>query len=296
MTERKVRIPMDVHNAFRECREVDQTSIRNTNARVDEFLVPLLTALSKKRPRWSFVATNSGNFNHALNACFYDNFTIMESDERLGQVWVETSWRNRDKKYAFDNARLRASRQRGNHTETKDVKKATKIILENVYALTGQEIMSSARSASKSQLQTHLYTYHHKYGATKQALAPVLENLALDKPDVVKAFAPQVSDKIDTLLAQHVDVRMALRIQATMEDQKTTLLVERGGKVYAEPAKTPGQFTVLDINDLADHYKQVVGVLKLAPVGTLLPDLGFRAAEDTFVAFDPPLDTVKDNP
>ena len=277
MSNRKVLIPLNLHNTFMECDEalVPQTS--NFPHRVHPFLVPLITQLTNKRPTWQFVDKS----NRAGSE--YSRFTIMVGDEKIGTVWRETNWRSSEPKFAFDNTRLSKARQRGSWTETKDLRKAVKTILENMYPTIPSEFVAAARSEASTKLQTKLYEFHRDYRSTKDALAPIMERFTLDNPDALKRYQPQVSDKVDTLLVQHTCVQMARTIQVSHEDQKTTLLIERGDKVYVEHTSTPGQFTAYRMDELPGQYKQALGVLKLSPVETLVPDLGFRVADNIYI-------------
>jgi len=277
---RKILVPMNMHNTFRECNESNLSEPRNSNAKVHSFMVPLVSALSKKRPTWTFVSSShptdvyGGGFEYA-------QFDIMD-DEKLGTVWCERHWRTGARKFAFDCNRLRAKRERGQFTETKDVKKATKLILENMYAETPAEFMRAASSQASSRITEKLYSYVRAYTRTKDGLMPTLVSLALDHPELVKSHAPQVSGTVDRFLAEHSELVISKTIKSDVDNGKFTLLVERGGRVYSD---SPG-IASCTLDELSDAFKRAVGVLKLSPVGTLIPGVGFRVSDDTYMAFD----------
>lgn len=285
MSQRKILVPLDVHNAFKECYETQSATIQ----KVHPFLAPLLTQLSKKRPRWTFVS-HSVQFGEAYN------FKIIEDGEELGSVWVETHWRTSERKFAFDNPRLRAKRERGRHTETKDIKKAAKLIIENMYATTPSEFVAKARNTAAGAFQNHLYGFHRRHSGVVLRINETLHRFAADCPDVIKEYDPASANAVDEFIAARADAGMANTLHGIHVNGDTTLLTQRGDKFYVEKTSNPGVFAAHSLDELDDYYRQVVGALKLAPNHTLIPDLGFRVDENTFIAFPeaktPSLDTV----
>ena len=279
---RKVKVKMDIHNAFVVCDEEHVGYPKYTNPSVTLTLRPLFTALSTKRPTWEFHAHDQ----YGASTGMYKRFSIMDGDEMLGTVWVETHWRTAESKIAFDCLRLRKKRERGQHTETKDVKKATKLILENMYGQTPAEFMGAARVEGVHSLTRNLEGNRYRYDASLRALGNVLERLVLDHPGFVKDFDPASADKVDTLLTQRSDKAMADKLSAKVDNKGFTIIVERSGKFFTERQDEEGKFTVYTVEELPDRFKQAVGILKLAEKDTLVPDLGYRAESGAYMVFD----------
>jgi hypothetical protein len=87
----------------------------------------------------------------------------MDSQQEIGEVWASRNWRTGEYRYAFDNHRLRAKRSRGSCTETKDMKKALKLILENMYARTLSELMDTTRKSATSKTNTAIYAIQRDF-------------------------------------------------------------------------------------------------------------------------------------
>lgn len=282
---RKILVPMNVHNAFHECDEAHASIPSHANAVVSPFLQPLISELSKKRPAWTYVFDGYGVLND--NGQYeYNHFTIMVEGEKTGRVWRETHWRTRQHSFAFDNKRLRAARQRGQHTETKHLKKAVKLILENMHGTTPHEFMAAARGSALPSLQGRFGDYFRDFSAAKNALVPDLINYALDNPEAIKSAIPKRASDVDHLILSRAQLDVASKVEAKVANQHFSLLVERGDKVYTERADIPGCFVATPAGDMPEDLKQAFGVLKLAPNNTLVPDLGYRASDDVFIVFN----------
>jgi hypothetical protein len=280
---RKILVPMDVHNAFKQCEEGMEGDRRNSDARVQRFLVPLFAELSKKRPTWSYICEGWGDMDPSGAFYLYGRFTIMEDGEDLGTVWASKNWRTGDFKYAFDNHRLQASRSRGRYTETKDLKKAVKLILANIYAKTLPELMDVARSISSSQASTAIYAPQRYHNHVRDKLLPNISAFVIDNFEAFASYNTYNLEDKHRFRDTYASAERARAAQGMLDAKRHALVVERGSKLYVEYAKDLGTIHTYSLSDLPDHLKQGVALLKLCEVGVLLDDVGIRTDNNTYV-------------
>jgi hypothetical protein len=291
---RKVLIPMNVPNAFRECDEHRKDDTENINPKVDPFLVPLLTKLSLKRPTWTFVFGNLPNLDDNYTEYVYDNFTIMDGDEKLGCVCKDVKrYPTRVNRFLIDCSRLKERHNYKRPAYTKDINKAAKLILDNMYRMTAAEFVQKVGQNAYGSLKDKLWKYSREHDRVRYAALPALINFAINNPDLFKAQYPSMAHTLDELVKTNSDAVMADKLEKLINGEKVILLAERDGKIYMWRKGDTNSVTTCPINELSSHYKQAVGMLKLVENDTLIPDVGYRADSTVFLVFDGgPLDTV----
>jgi hypothetical protein len=282
---RTILVKMDVHNAYRKCKEDEQHSPRNINPAVLPYLVPLFAELTKKRPTWTFVTDAYGDYISSRDCYEFNRFTIMDGDEPLGTVWGTKNWRTGENRFAFDSPRLRVSRSRGNCSETKDLKKAVKVITANMYTRTLPEILNEARKTAVDKLSSKSYDVQRRYRYATERLTEAMVAFAMDNWEAFKASVPDRKNDLDAL----VECRTNAEAMQVVERRKLqhALVVERSGKFHVEYASDPtGTSHTYTLLNLPSALREAVGVLKLVEDNTLVEDIGLRANASTFIAFN----------
>lgn len=280
---RTVHIKMNVYNAFRECNEVDEGNLRNTDPQVHRLLIPLFVELSKKRPAWKYVCKGYGDMDPTGSFYLYNRFTIIEDDEELGTVWASKNWRTGEPRYAFDSPRLRAARSRGNCTETKDIKKATKLILANMYALTLPELMLKAANEARGKASTVLYAVDREYHNLRDRLLPNIMSFVMDNHEAFERYNTySLKDKQD-LRDKFAAAQRAAVSRWMVSNKEDVLVVERGGKLHVEYTNDPGVYHSYTLDELPARLKEAVAVLKLCEQDKLVDGIGIRTDTNTFL-------------
>lgn len=288
----KVLVPMDMYNAFRECEQGDETSIRNVGARVHPFMRPLVEGLAKKHPTWHFV---SRNYGESVNGNYYQysKFTIMEHGEELGWVNREKHWRTHEESYTFDGPRMRSKRSRGNYTRTKDLKKALKLINTDVYGRTLAERAESARELGPRKAFSAAYRVKATYEREALILQNPLVQFALDNWDTFAARTPEN--------AQHARAMAALKdgyeanrgtapISESVAHKKGVTVLEVRDAYYALPDRVPDAIQPYTLDTLPEKLKLGVAMLKLVEDDTLVAGIGVRVDRSTYYIADGELD------
>lgn len=283
---RKVLVKTNLHNVFYECREDEQDNSTNKNLEVIAHMQPLLRELSKKQPTWAFVCTSKTIMDHANLRYGCTTFDVMCDGEKLGRLWSERHWRTGERKFAYDNKRMSAQRQRGRHTETKNLKKAVKDILTNMYPTTVQEYVHGARSVVSGKFSNTVFSLRKDRDNAVGKLQDTLVAFALDNPDTIKQYAPSAAEWVDNLFVTRDAYGPAEAASKAHQNGNSWVVACRGDTYYVSMDKSGGEIETYTIMTLPDRIKQAVGVLKIAPDGTFVPGLGYRAYENTYLVFD----------
>lgn len=283
---RKVHINMGVYNVFRECNEGEEGRLCNTDPRVHDTLKPLFTELSKKKPAWKYVCEGWGDMDPCGSYYLYKRFTIIEGDEELGEVWASKNWRTGEYRYAFDCHRLRASRNRGNCTETKDLKRAVKLITSNMYARTLPELMGAERRDADNKARNAIYAIQRDYRHMRDRLMPdIMAFVTSNYDEFMRTGSGKPHDKED-LLERYRRSQMADAAEADVGKNKV-LVVERNGQFHVEyDDGEAGTFHSHTLDKLPPRLKEAIALLKLYEKDKLLDGVGIRTNDKTFYIFN----------
>lgn len=284
----KTLVKMDQYNAFRQCQQEDAHLPRNTDARVDMFIAPLLAELSKKRPAWQFVSDRFGDLSPDGTHYTYSRFTIMEDGEELGWVDKDKDWRSGGYKYKFDGPRLRAGRSRAKAQVTKDLKKAVKAIAANIYALTLTERMSIARKEANSKTDKAVYPIQRDYRQCRDVLSASMVSFVLDNWEAFSAYTmpdPATERARDTLRDRYERLLAAEAAESAKRNGLGAVVVEQGNAIYVEYDNKQGQFHHTTVDKLPDNLKLGVAMLKLVEPETMVDYVGVRVDAKTYYVF-----------
>lgn len=286
----KIRVPMDMHNCFRECDVGTEQQDRNAKAVVDNATRDLLERLSRKRPSWHFVnASYSGNpvgYSYAYRA-----FVIEDDGERLGAVNAERHWRTGEVWYELTNHRLAAKRQRQGATRTKDINKAVKLIEQHYYGPTIAERIRNAASGTEEVLNAlhsnARWTLDRVMGAVQSQIAALLA----DNPELraqLVSLAPKQEKDIESIprLSRN---RAAISDFYAVKGSGSNTVMLVGDKLYLMDAVDPEESYTFDT--APRHIAMAVGMLKLVEVKEFIPDVGVRTAHNVFYIMPPQEDT-----
>ena len=279
---RKILVKMDIHNAFKQCDEGEEDNLRNVNPRVDAFLVPLFNELTTKRPTWTYVCKGWGELGIGGTFYSYGRFTIMEGDEELGEVWVGKNWRTGESKYAFNNSRLHAARSRGTCTETKDLKKAVKTILANIYARTLDELMFTARNNAVNKANSAAYALQRDFRNSRDRLLPEMTSFIMNNWSAFETYTALEASHRDTFRQHYENNDRAHQFEVAMANRDTAIIVERNGQLHVEFSNNLGTFQSWTLEEMPPRFKQAVGMLKLVDEGVLVDGIGLRTDNNTF--------------
>lgn len=275
-----ILLPMNMHNVFRECDYDLRENPRHANAVVHEFMVPLINELARRRPTWTFVSRSSSVIADTM--WHYARFQVRVGDETIGEIDMDTNWRDSTKSYEFDCRQLRAKRQRGGSTKTKDLKKATKLITENFHPLSHVELAHKAEQMTKSAAYRVQSSRKYSFSQLEaKARTDVMGFLRKHWSEFIGSVLDStVQAELAGLLDAYDEARAADEINGAISAKGTFVklvdgkyVVKRHGanEVYAYTNET-----------LPNDLRGGMGALKLVNECMLIPEIGVRGDEDTF--------------
>ena len=272
---------LNVHNTYYTVNGVDPAAIeRAKDSIVHPFMVPLIEAIQHKRPHWEFHARGFGNrgIGDDVNHVLHGNFDIYDNGEKLGSI--EKDYHGGTTVYAVNSHRINAKRLVGMRKKSKHFKVIAAEVLKECYPLTLDELATEKHKHAFTAMQQATYKDRRAHIRNVEVLyEPMLayltsggrwaEFLAVqDKPTVMQAKEAYQS------LAE------SARVAADIGNAHHILLIERPRDIVIKPFDGAAQSTNLD--QLSDHIKTSLALLKMTEKDTLIDGVGVRTADDTF--------------
>lgn len=278
----KIRIPMDMYNTFRECEEGYDNAAHNANAKVHSFMRPLFEALSRARPDWQFITASN-----STNATFeYYDFRVEVDGENLGSISSSTDWRTGVRAYDFDCGDLRARRQRGQVNSTKDIKKATKLILDNFRVLTPAEHLKAALSSVSSHTTAKVANARYAVDRAVSILKPNLIGLVRDNYEAFTATLPKAASKAAAEILPDYDTFVEYDTVSSAFGSRVGAVVKLLGSRYLVHWLVEDVIDVYDTTTLPDCIKAQVAMLKLTEDKQIIPGIGARGTDGALYVMD----------
>ena len=277
----RTRVPMDMHNCFRECDVGTEHLPKNAQAFVDNITRDLIEALSRKRPNWHFVNTSYSGSLVGTNYT-YRHFTVEDSGDALGSINVERHWRSGEVWYELTNHRLAAKRERKGATRTKDLKKAVKLIEQHYYGPTLAERITKARGTAASVIGDVTSNARWALDRVMREVQPELATLLATHPAVreeLSNLAPKCAKDIESLPDLARDRLATREFSAALGSGNNTVLL-LGDKLYLPDDVDPEEPRTFDT--VPKHIAMAVGMLKLVDTKGFIPGIGVRADHNVF--------------
>jgi len=277
----KTRKLLNVHNTYYTVAGVDPAAIERANdSIVHPFMVPLIEALQLKRPHWEFEATGFGTrgVGEYSNNVLHDTFYIYDNGDKLGTI--ERDYYGDANTYAAGNHRINAKRQVGMRKKSKHLKVITAEILKEFYPLTIDELAAEKYKKAHSAMQQATYKDRR---ASIQNIEKLHEPMLayLTSGDRWAEFLA-VQDKPEVMRAKETYYSLAesARVAKDIGGAHHVLLIERPRDIIVKPFDGAAHSTNLD--QLSDHIKTSLALLKMTEKDTLIDGVGVRTADDTF--------------
>ena len=245
---------------------------------------PLIETLALKKPQWKFIAHR---YHRGDEKDLGYAFRVCEGREILGEIVMSYGRRDEDA-FEIRNKRIQDSRERGGSAKTKDVKKATKLVLksfgvktitervEEALALTTESTwrVASDRSSTFQSLfrhmQEHLFTH-------------IMDNYKELAPIAIQNGADPKT--VGMLLPAYEEYRITKEIETCKANNMGAVVLTLGSEyaVTLWDHSAGGMQTHMHTTDtLPTHIKRSVGLLKLVEVRHFLKGVGVKIADTTF--------------
>lgn len=255
---------------------------------INPFLEPLITKLAMANPSWVFEQEYVQHYcgSNEKKPSEVNGFEVFDNNTprtRLGTLGTSTRYSKGSRERVFEvwSKRLSQERERGREYKTKDEHLAAKAAkkyfnppslqvrlhqqLERGRALLMEEYGNARREVQR--LQNHSYPLFEKFVNAKWD--EFLDTLS-DEERKTAMILPEISDTYRKVKAVS---------SAAQDGQVLTILIE--GDKYVTHHK--GTIEVKLSEELPDHIRGTIGMLKLLDVGAVIPGKGARVDVNSFV-------------
>lgn len=241
-------------------------------------LTPLLEKLAAVRPTWKFIGHTRALRSEGPRFAF--RFRVYDGQEELGEV--ATEYRGEGQAFRIDNPRLQAKRVRGYATYTKDLNKAFKLVIKSFGSKTSNERLTEAAEKAEEAVKRAAVYRRSLSSHAYFHLQDAIRDFALDNwevfADVAKAKGV-VATALEEFPTLYEDYAAAKVMEEAFDDKRGTLVYVRGSEYFL---RTGGEVKLATSEELPDHVRRAVGMLKLSEDGQFIPNMGVRAKEDVF--------------
>lgn len=243
-------------------------------------LAPLAFEAAKKFPRWTFVGVITWVQEDWLGV---GKLRVYENREEIGVLNLTTHTRS-DTKYVLSNARIAEGRKRGNGTETKDAKKALRLMAKTFGAKTVSEKLAEIDAKLYGSMAGGHANISDLYNRVWHNITKHLHDYVFNNFEQVSAAAINAGAKAEDVkelpeLRDGLDIAKKLYEAYTANDG-WTVFINVGTYVVQDRGCNNTKLYTSDT--LPGFFKRSVGMLKLVENATFLRDVGFRLNENVF--------------
>lgn len=267
----------------------DDANGNKVASKIDPFLALLVEPLALKYPNWEFKETGT-SYESYMGATGYGkkNFTattfkVFEKREELGTIYVDKY--NRQERYAVDNFRIDAMRERGSGMKTIHLKKA----MRHVEKYFGKKNLDEKMNDARQRAET--VAYHASNELTRQQewawnrlTSHAKEFLVSKYWHEFSAFlgVKEIKDAVEYPKLFSEGKAGKQLYDAVRDSKKDYYLVSIEGMRYSiSRANDPIQ--IKESDELPAFIKRSVGMLKLLEDKQIIGGVGMRVDAETFI-------------
>ena len=250
---------------------------------IDKEIKELIVQAAIKFPMWKFVGVSVSRRDVGNNDVTFNGyrFYVYDDKEHVGELSTTYSQAH-GRVYCLTNDRILKARERGSATTTKDLNKALKIMGKLFGAKTIQERLREADDKCQSNLG-HVYREKHaNFTRNYETLTNRLAAYLMSNWDITKKIAETNGvdlTLLDSLPNQYEDYKIAKEIGKCYQESRGVVVTIHGND-YA--VKEKESITIYGTENLPEHVKRCVGMLKLVEPNHLIGGVGFKISERSF--------------
>jgi hypothetical protein len=253
--------------------------------RFHPMLDELVAKLTLKYPKWDFIGRADecmGGDDPYYRAVSL--FTQANPPQAVGTIRIEARYTNhgREDCYALRSPRVAKHRERGDTVMTTKLASAIKTVNKLFTSAPMSEMISDAVQDGWNRLHRAVNTATYETNQLANDTNPLIHKFVSEHPAEFMAWLPdETSRKLVHELAEAKDRKNKLmEFQNNWSKTLTVLTVD--DKYVVRP--TDGEeVTVYSAEDVSEHIRKCLGMLKLVDVGDVLPNVGVRAGSKHFV-------------
>jgi len=252
-------------------------------------LEPVFDKLMRERPTWRFKSYEliHGGGDGVSVTKHAVRFDIYEGDEKLGQLWRETHWRDQEVRYCFNNFRLHQERQRNSVSYTTKSDVAVKRIVKAFHMKTPSERAVDAQNAVRSVVNTLVQETNVPVRRAKAGIEGEFFLYAARHWEEAKLILPISSKGIDlpSLVAANGHA-MQMQEAVSQGNGVNVQLEPNGTYATSRPINTGYETHSYTDTTLPDHIRGALGLLKLVEDETAIDNVGARIHANLYYVMD----------
>ena len=247
------------------------------------FMAPLLLRIAKRHASWKIIVTKANYTDYHTNTRVAYAFSVFHGDEKLGALYV--AHYDSGAAYIIDTPRLNNKSVRGAPSRTRDVDKAVRLVDKWFQPKNAHERMQEA--VGECQTIMHLLTNEARSSVNSalNRMLPMLSNFAQANWD--EFISVNSGDSVAATLPGKQEILTNVeKLHRLLSKNKGSVVMIRNSDYMvldwgADPR--PECVSFLTHDTLSEHFRRSIGLLKLAAVKTVVPDVGVRVWEHTFI-------------
>lgn len=249
-------------------------------------LDPVMDRLFKERPTWRYKSVRHSYRNTHPRVT---DLEIYDGDEKLGRLWLDYHW-DGTPQFKFTNFRIEKSRQRSGPSYSTKPDVTAKRIIKAFHLKTPRERASEAAQDVVKLINSLRSNAGWELRRAKSRIEAELFSYALRHWEQVQPALGGCADGIDlAALVEHNEQSLALSdaftggggVTVRVESNGTYLVARRG--TTAEDSYSTETHTD---SSLSDHVRGALGLLKMLPDNTHIPNVGLRVDANLFFVMD----------
>jgi hypothetical protein len=282
----KIQIPLELPNIVMELPE-DKDPTLHREYRYD-LLKEFVYMAAKEFPQWTFVqefnygTERTRRTSEGLEYDYYclDVFGVFDGREELGGICA--AFNRNAPCIRLTNLRIHFDSERGSSKETKDLKKAIRLLKKYFGTKTLEELTKDALNEARRSIS---YAHNEKGGEWLRWYRHMTDNLGdyvMENAEVLVPMAEQngANSKIRSILDMWEEQKITGGISQCLANENG-VVVYLHGQNYAV-TKLDGTIRVYTADDAPDTLKRKLGLLKLVEDGQCITDTGMRVNERNY--------------
>jgi hypothetical protein len=251
-------------------------------------LEPVFDKLMRDRPTWRFKSNElvhaGGDVAVTRHAV---NFSIFDGEEKLGQLWRETHWRDNEVRFCFNNFRLHKERQRNSVSYTTKPDVAVKRIVKAFHMKTPSERAVDAQNAVRQVVSTLVQETNMPVRRAKTVMEGEFFLYAAHHWEEAKLILPITAKDYDlpSLVAANGHA-MQMQEAVSQGNGVNVQLEPNGTYATSRPINTGYETHAYTDATLPDHIRGALGLLKLVEDETAIDNVGARINANLYYVMD----------
>ena len=247
------------------------------------FMVPLILRIAKRHASWKIIVTKYRLKDSHTDTRVAIAFSVFHGDEKLGALYV--AHYDSGATYIIDTPRLNNKSVRGAPSRTRDVDKAVKLVDKWFQPKNAHERTQEAVRDCQSIMQSLTNEARSSVNTALKHMLPMLVNFARANWD--EFIAANSGDSVAPTLPEKQELLTNVeKLHSLLSKNKGSVVMIRNSDYMVLDwgvNPRPECVSFLTHDTLSEHFRRSIGLLKLAAAKTVVPDVGMRAGEHTFV-------------